>query len=321
MSQSDTLRGVMLALVANFIWGIAALYWLQTKPVDAFDVMAHRGLWTLPVTLIIVLLFGRLAETLRLLRSWRFICWVALSALMLTINWGVYVFAVTNERATEASLGYFMLPLLTIALGVFVFGERPKPVQLLAIGLAIVAVLLQLVALGSLPWVSLTLALSFSLYAAIRKQIAADSLQGLFLESLCMAPFAVVWLIVNDGAGLGMHGTRVDLFLLLGGGVYGSAVTDLRCSDPCLSAVHYRTADVCRSDVATHCSDLCAQRACDPNHRSDIWPRLAGCDCGELRCMAFLAQAPMILHQPILISAQSRLKTLRSRARRLILVR
>ena len=207
----------MLALVANFIWGIAALYWLQTKPVDAFDVMAHRGLWTLPVTLIIVLLFGRLAETLRLLRSWRFVCWVALSALMLTINWGVYVFAVTNERATEASLGYFMLPLLTIALGVFVFGERPKPVQLLAIGLAIVAVLLQLVALGSLPWVSLTLALSFSLYAAIRKQIAADSLQGLFLESLCMAPFAVVWLIVNDGAGLGMHGTRVDLFLLLGG--------------------------------------------------------------------------------------------------------
>ena len=217
MSQSDTLRGVMLALVANFIWGIAALYWLQTKPVDAFDVMAHRGLWTLPVTLIIVLLFGRLRETLRLLRSWRFTCWVALSALMLTINWGVYVFAVTNERATEASLGYFMLPLLTIALGVFVFGERPKPIQLLAIGLAISAVLLQLVAFGSLPWVSLTLALSFSLYAAIRKKIAADSLQGLFLESLCMAPFAVVWLIVNDGAGLGLHGTRVDLFLLLGG--------------------------------------------------------------------------------------------------------
>mgnify|MGYP000002673813 FL=1 len=207
----------MLALVANFIWGIAALYWLQTKPVDAFDVMAHRGLWTLPVTLIIVLLFGRLRETLRLLRSWRFTCWVALSALMLTINWGVYVFAVTNERATEASLGYFMLPLLTIALGVFVFGERPKPIQLLAIGLAISAVLLQLVAFGSLPWVSLTLALSFSLYAAIRKKIAADSLQGLFLESLCMAPFAIVWLIVNDGAGLGLHGTRVDLFLLLGG--------------------------------------------------------------------------------------------------------
>ena len=207
----------MLALVANFIWGIAALYWLQTKPVDAFDVMAHRGLWTLPVTLIIVLLFGRLTETLRLLRSWRFIGWVALSALMLSINWGVYVFAVTNERATEASLGYFMLPLLTIALGVFVFGERPKPVQLLAIGLAISAVLLQLVAFGSLPWVSLTLALSFSLYAAIRKKIAADSLQGLFLESLCMAPFAVIWLIVNDGAGLGVHGTRVDVFLLLGG--------------------------------------------------------------------------------------------------------
>ena len=136
---------------------------------------------------------------------------------MLTINWGVYVFAVTNERATEASLGYFMLPLLTIALGVFVFGERPKPVQLLAIGLAIAAVLVQLVTYGSLPWVSLTLALSFALYAAIRKQIEADSLQGLFLESVCMAPFAIAWLLLNDGAGLGVHGPRVDLFLLFSG--------------------------------------------------------------------------------------------------------
>ena len=158
---------------------------MQTKPVEAIDVMAHRGLWTLPVTLFIILCFRRLRETLALVSSVRFLGWVALAAFMLTINWGVYVFAVTNERATEASLGYFMLPLLTIALGVFVFGEKPKAVQILAICLAVAAVLVQLVSYGSLPWVSLTLALSFALYAAIRKQIEADSLQGLFLESLC----------------------------------------------------------------------------------------------------------------------------------------
>ena len=217
MTQAGTAKGILLALIANFIWGIAALYWIQTKPIGPVDVMAHRALWTLPVTFFIVLFFGRLSETLALMRSLKFCFWIALAALMLTINWGVYVFAVTNERATEASLGYFMLPLLTIALGVFMFGERPKPVYILAILLAIIAVLVQLFAYGSLPWVSLTLAMSFALYGAIRKQISAGSMQGLFLESLCMAPFAAIWILSHDGAGMGVHGLKVDLFLLCAG--------------------------------------------------------------------------------------------------------
>jgi len=217
VTQADTFRGILLALTANFIWGIAALYWIQTKPIGPVDVMAHRALWTLPVTFLIVAYFGRLGETLALMRAFKFCFWIALAALMLTINWGVYVFAVTNERATEASLGYFMLPLLTIALGVFVFGERPKPVHVLAISLAVIAVLVQLFAYGSLPWVSLTLALSFALYGAIRKQINADSMQGLFLESLCMAPFAALWILTHDGSGMGEHGLKVDLFLLCAG--------------------------------------------------------------------------------------------------------
>ena len=217
MKQQNAFQGISLALVANLIWGLAALYWIQTKPVGAVDIMAHRGLWTLPVTFAIIVSFGRLSDTMALLRSMRFVLWVALAALMLSINWGVYVFAVTNERATEASLGYFMLPLLTIALGIVAFGERPKPIQLVAIGLAVVAVIVQLVAYGRLPWVSLVLALSFALYAAIRKQIQADSLQGLFLESLCMAPIALVWIGFNEGAGLGDYGLKVDIFLVLGG--------------------------------------------------------------------------------------------------------
>ena len=217
MTQAETIKGILLALSANFIWGVAALYWIQTKPVGPIDVMAHRALWTLPVTFLIVLYFGRLNDTLALMRSLQFALWIALAALMLTINWGVYVFAVTNERATEASLGYFMLPLLTIALGIFMLGERPKPVHILAITLAVIAVLVQLLAYGSLPWVSLTLALSFALYGAIRKQISADSMQGLFLESLCMAPFAAIWIFSHAGAGMGMHGLKVDLLLIFAG--------------------------------------------------------------------------------------------------------
>ena len=102
-------------------------------------------------------------------------------------------------------------------MGVFVFGERPKPVHVLAISLAVIAVLVQLFAYGSLPWVSLTLALSFALYGAIRKQINSDSMQGLFLESLCMAPFAALWILTHDGSGMGEHGLKVDLFLLCAG--------------------------------------------------------------------------------------------------------
>jgi len=217
VTQAETIKGILLALSANFIWGVAALYWIQTKPVGPIDVMAHRALWTLPVTFLIVVYFGRLNETLALMRSVKFALWIALAALMLTVNWGVYVFAVTNERATEASLGYFMLPLLTIALGVFMLGERPKPVHILAIALAVIAVLVQLLAYGSLPWVSLTLALSFALYGAIRKQISADSMQGLFLESLCMAPFAAIWIVSHAGAGMGMYGPKVDLLLICAG--------------------------------------------------------------------------------------------------------
>jgi len=217
VTQAETIKGILLALSANFIWGVAALYWIQTKPVGPIDVMAHRALWTLPVTFLIVVYFGRLNETLALMRSVKFALWVALAALMLTVNWGVYVFAVTNERATEASLGYFMLPLLTIALGIFMLGERPKPVHILAIALAVIAVLVQLLAYGSLPWVSLTLALSFALYGAIRKQISADSMQGLFLESLCMAPFAAIWIVSHAGAGMGMYGPKVDLLLICAG--------------------------------------------------------------------------------------------------------
>jgi len=217
VTQAETIKGILLALSANFIWGVAALYWIQTKPVGPIDVMAHRALWTLPVTFLIVVYFGRLNETLALMRSVKFALWIALAALMLTVNWGVYVFAVTNERATEASLGYFMLPLLTIALGIFMLGERPKPVHILAIALAVIAVLVQLLAYGSLPWVSLTLALSFALYGAIRKQISADSMQGLFLESLCMAPFAAIWIVSHAGAGMGMYGPKVDLLLICAG--------------------------------------------------------------------------------------------------------
>ena len=214
--------GLTLAIVANIIWGLAALFWIETKPVDAIDVVAHRAIWSLPIALMIVLLTGRLRSTWALMRVPSTFFWSLLAAALLSMDWGVFVYAVTVGRATEASLGYFMLPLLTIAVGRLVFHETLGTTQRLAIALAIFAVGIQLFSYGALPWISLVVSISFALYGVIRKKIAADTIQGLFIETLCMSPFALAWLWITGGGGVGIHGWRVDTFLLLAG-VYTTA--------------------------------------------------------------------------------------------------
>jgi chloramphenicol-sensitive protein RarD len=190
----DQLRtGLTLAVVANIIWGVAALYWIETQPVAPVDVVAHRAVWSFPIALLMLLIVGRVRETLELFKSMATLAWSVLATLLLSLNWGVFVYAVTEGRAQRA-----------------------------AVAMAIAAVVLQLVAYGSLPWISLVVSSSFALYGAIRKNIRADTLQGLFLETLCMAPFAIVWLWLTNGAGMGAHGIKVDLFLMLAG-VYTTA--------------------------------------------------------------------------------------------------
>ena len=214
--------GLTLAIVANIIWGLAALFWIETKPVDAIDVVAHRAIWSLPIALIIVLFTGRLRSTWALMKVPSTFFWSLLAAALLSMNWGVFVYAVTVGRATEASLGYFMLPLLTIAVGRLVFHETLGTSQRLAIALAIFAVGIQLFSYGALPWISLVVSTSFALYGVIRKKIAADTIQGLFIETVCMSPFALAWLWITAGGGVGIHGWRVDTFLFLAG-VYTTA--------------------------------------------------------------------------------------------------
>ena len=214
--------GLSLAVTANIIWGVAALYWIETQPVRAVDVVAHRAIWSLPIAAGILLWMRRLSATWVLIQHHKTLLWSALATLLLSSNWGVFVYAVNAGRATEASLGYFMLPLLTIIVGKFVFKEALNTAHRLAIGLAVAAVVVQIVAYGSLPWISLVVSTSCALYGAIRKNIVAESMQGLFIETLCMAPFALGWLWFTGGAGMGEHGLRVDLFLLLAG-VYTTA--------------------------------------------------------------------------------------------------
>lgn len=171
---------------------------------------------------LVLLWVGRFRATWALLKMPRMLAWSALGTVLLSLNWGVFVYAVSSGRATEASLGYFMLPLLTILVGRLAFREVMGSAQWIAVLLAVIAVAMQLWAYGSLPWISLVVASSFALYGAIRKKIVADTMQGLFIETLCMAPFALGWLWLTEGAGMGQHGLKVDLFLLLAG-IYTTA--------------------------------------------------------------------------------------------------
>ena len=218
---SNEQRGTGLGVTAYLIWGFAALYWVQLQVIDTRDLLAHRVLWTVLAVVLSLLVAGRLTATLRLLRQPRTMAIMAAAAMFSAANWGVFIWAVTHERATEASLGYFLLPLVNVVIGLTVFGERIDVAQKWAIGFAVAAVAVQFGYYGGLPLVALSLALSFGLYGAIRKGVAIESMEGLFLEALIMLPFALGWLIYRDGAGFGVHGLKIDL-LLIGAGFYSA---------------------------------------------------------------------------------------------------
>lgn len=139
---------------------------------------------------------------------------MACAALCGGLNWLIFLWAISNGQATEASLGYFLLPLINVVVGLTLFRETIDTAQIIGIAFAVTAVLVQLVYYGGLPLVALGLALSFGLYGAIRKKVTVESMEGLFIETLLMAPFAIAWVIWREGAGLGAHGLKVDLFLL-----------------------------------------------------------------------------------------------------------
>lgn len=217
VSSQQLRRGLSLAVIANIIWGVSALYWIETAPVSAADVVAHRALWSLPVATLVLVFAGRLGATWTLLKQSKTLLWSVVGTVLLSLNWGVFVYAVSAGKATEASLGYFMLPLLTIMVGRLVFKETLGLAQRIAVALAVCAVLVQVLSYGSLPWISLAVSSSFALYGAMRKKIEADTMQGLFIETMCMAPFALGWLWLTGGAGMGQHDLKVDAFLMLAG--------------------------------------------------------------------------------------------------------
>ena len=191
-------------ILCYFIWGFVPLAFqaIGQLGVGPWETLAHRTIWGAPTALIFVLLARQWAQVVGVFRQPKVLAWLALSAGLIAVNWMVFIWAVNSGRVLESSLGYYITPLINMAAGTLLFRERMDRIGVAAIVLAVVGVVIQAVALGHLPLVSLALALSFGGYGVVRKQVAADAQTGLFIECLLLAIpsfFFVLWLEGQGG--------------------------------------------------------------------------------------------------------------------------
>ncbi len=208
--------GILAGLSAYFIWGIAPLYFKAVAEIPLWEVLAQRVFWSLVVCLAFLAVLRRWGELKSAIRNPKTRLALTVSTVLITVNWSIYIWAVAEGRVLEASLGYYINPLLNVALGVLVLKERLSRFQAIAVALAALGVLNQAVTLGHPPWVALSLGISFALYGLVRKRAPVESLTGLTVETGIVAPFALgymVWLGMTGHSSYGDSWTT-DLLLI-----------------------------------------------------------------------------------------------------------
>lgn len=190
---SQQAQGFIYAILAFSFWGLVPIYFKALSSVSPGEVLAHRIIWSV-VLLFGVIVLSRQFATLRLLvKDIHKIKYLVISSLLVSTNWLVFIWAVSNHMLTEASLGYYINPLVNFALGVLFFKERPNVAQIVAILLALLAIVYQVITIGSLPMVSLVLAFSFAFYGLVRKKVNIASVNGLTIETLILFPLALLY--------------------------------------------------------------------------------------------------------------------------------
>lgn len=213
-------RGFFFALGAYAFWGVQPIFMKLVAHIPAAEVVAHRILWSIPVAGAVLLLLGRTADLKVALRSPRTLLMAAVTAALITFNWGIYVWAIAVDRTVEAALGYYINPLVSVMMGAVLLGEKLSRPQMVAVGLAALAVVILTVYAGGLPWVSLALALSFAIYGYLRKTLPIGPSQGFFLEVLILSLPAlgyIVWLQMRgEGHFLPSSGNDITLLILCG---------------------------------------------------------------------------------------------------------
>jgi chloramphenicol-sensitive protein RarD len=213
--------GLLFGVSAYTLWGLFPIYWPLLKPANPLEIVSHRAVWTLVFCFIILALTKTLKSTLALLKRPKIVAGLFLSSILISINWIIYIYAANTGHVIEASLGYFINPLVVIATGVIVLKEKMRPLQWSAVGIATIGVAVLTIDYGRLPWIALGLALSWGSYGLVKKQLGLGALEGLSIETLLSSGFYLGYLIWlgNRGEGQFSHSLTLTLLLIGGGAV------------------------------------------------------------------------------------------------------
>ena len=209
-------RGTVLGLGAYLMWGLFPLYWPLLEPADALQILSHRIVWSL---VSVVVLFAVMRLPVRAFpRDRRRIVLLIAGGVLIGVNWGVYIWAVNNHHVVETSLGYFINPLVSVALGVLVLGERLRRAQWSAVAIAALGVVVLTLAAGRPPWIALSLAFSFGTYGLVKAIVNVGAIEGLVVETAALTPAALVFLTVGDAPhNFVAHGAGHALLLMTTG--------------------------------------------------------------------------------------------------------
>lgn len=236
-TNTDSRAGLLFGAGAYLCWGFFPLYWPLLEPASAYEVLAHRVVWTLVFCVGLLTFFGKWGTYRSILRQRRLLVPLALASVVITVNWGAFIWGVTNGHVIETSLGYFINPLMTVLLGVFLLGESLRRLQWIAVVLGIVAVVVLTVDYGRPPWVALVLATSFATYGFLKKRANLGTIEALSVETTIVTPAALAYLFYlgTTGSLAFGHEGALNTALLVGTGIvtgiplllFGAAATRL----------------------------------------------------------------------------------------------
>ncbi len=213
--------GVIYAILASLLWGILPMYWNLINYIPSIQILAHRIIWSFVFTSLLLFLNKQLSNLKTTVLEKTDIKLIFLASAVITLNWGLYIWAVNNNHILESSMGYYIYPLISVLCGVIFFKEKLDVYQKISLALALTGVIIVVVQYGKIPWVSLTLAVTFAYYGVLKKLIKVDSTIGLALETGIVTPIALIYIITKQLNGTGVLGSisAVDLLLLIGSGI------------------------------------------------------------------------------------------------------
>jgi chloramphenicol-sensitive protein RarD len=213
--------GLINGLSSYLIWGLFPLYWPLLKPANPLEIVCNRAVWTLAFCVIVLAVTRKLKATFALMKNKRIFWGLTLAAVLISINWTTYIWAVNNKHIVDASLGYYINPLVSIGFGVILLKERMRKLQWFSVLVATIGVLVLAIDAGTFPWVAITLALSFGSYGFIKKQLGLGSLESLAIETtISLVPYAGYLIYLgHKGQGQFGHGAGLTTLLILAGAV------------------------------------------------------------------------------------------------------